>query len=101
MLRFIGFLAVMAAVFVTAATYLGLGAPALQPATATTGQMGLPVLDHVSVAVGFLAGIMSGWVYRVPWMALPRLLFETLLGWRRNFYLSGLAIVCLCVLLLY
>jgi hypothetical protein len=57
--------------------------------------------DAVSLALGFVAGIAAVWLARIPWAALPRAVLATILGWRRNAFFMGLAVLSAGVLLFY
>lgn len=58
-------------------------------------------LDKPSFASGVIAGLVGNAIYRVPWAEYPRRLFAALLGCRRGFMLTSLAVAFTGVLLFY
>jgi hypothetical protein len=58
-------------------------------------------LDKPSFAAGVAAGIIGQTLYRVPWAEFPRRMMTAVLGWRRGFVMTALAIAFTGVLLFY
>ncbi len=100
-MRTLGVLALVAAALAAVAFALGAGPFAGLSLSAPDLRYGPARLDAVSFVLGFTAGLAAIWLARIPWTALPRAFVAMVLGWRRNAFFMGLAVLSAGVLLFY
>ena len=77
------------------------GASVAEAATASSQTPFLMSLEPMSLAIGLIAGIIIGWVWRLPWGNLSELFRELALRSVRGFGLMGLAMAAAALLLFY
>jgi hypothetical protein len=99
--RILALLMLLAGGLVGSLVLLGSGSVVTETA-ARAGEPGTrTAIDIMSFTLGFGAGALMFWIYSVPWLSGPRMMFGWMMGWRRAMMMTTLAIAGTCILLFY